>query len=445
MMQIRYINRALQRFDSTQVIPTQFVMFTISVIVGSAILYRDFESATLAQALKFVGGCALTFSGVYLITSGRSRTDDNSDDEEDEEEAIGLFSSAPYRDHIDDPNFEEGQTHHRNGNNDIANGKQSSTHSLLSDDEGGRGNEDDEDSQRTPRARRSTSPDSIIPSISDTSSLLKSHDASPEQTSSNPWIAVEDEEISTDSATHRATTPPSTPPQTSVYPPPSTVLLQFPSAPGAGESPLRNAPHTPTESPRRHSGPKTDSKQARRESRPSISRNAGSLSRTPLSLRFSPGPLLPPLSGGLSAVVAESLRRGEGSPARRGTLPTTRRKKKSKTTGAEAFQQHRNLDTPLDIRGGIETEYETDGSTTGLMGDARHEIDRRVTVDNTIPIITQTTAGPPDQNNPAHHRLRSLSDSWSGSFARLGDASRHSSRPSSQEPRPDDPSASPAA
>ncbi|KZF19097.1 DUF803-domain-containing protein, partial [Xylona heveae TC161] len=71
LLQIRYLNRALQRFDSTQVIPTQFVLFTLSVIIGSSILYRDFESATPSRISKFVGGCALTFLGVYFITSGR--------------------------------------------------------------------------------------------------------------------------------------------------------------------------------------------------------------------------------------------------------------------------------------------------------------------------------------------------------------------------------------
>ena len=71
VLQIRFLNRALSRFDATQVIPTQFVMFTISVIVGSAVLYRDFESADVERVGKFAGGCALTFLGVYFITSGR--------------------------------------------------------------------------------------------------------------------------------------------------------------------------------------------------------------------------------------------------------------------------------------------------------------------------------------------------------------------------------------
>ena len=76
VMQVRYVNKALQRFDSTQVIPIQFVLFTLSVIIGSAILYRDFERTTLEQALKFIGGCLLTFFGVFLITSGRPQQND---------------------------------------------------------------------------------------------------------------------------------------------------------------------------------------------------------------------------------------------------------------------------------------------------------------------------------------------------------------------------------
>ena len=90
--QIRYVNRALQRFDSTQVIPTQFVLFTISVILGSAILYRDFESATADRVGKFIGGCLLTFIGVYSITSGRAgEEDDRGADEGQEDERIALI------------------------------------------------------------------------------------------------------------------------------------------------------------------------------------------------------------------------------------------------------------------------------------------------------------------------------------------------------------------
>lgn len=93
-MQIRYVNRALQHFDSTQVIPIQFVMFTLCVILGSAILYRDFEKSTPEQAYKFVGGCLLTFFGVFLITSGRGHNEDDEDclsEADGVEETIGLL------------------------------------------------------------------------------------------------------------------------------------------------------------------------------------------------------------------------------------------------------------------------------------------------------------------------------------------------------------------
>ena len=94
IMQIRYVNKALQRFDSTQVIPIQFVMFTLCVILGSAILYRDFEKTTAEQAGKFVGGCLLTFFGVFLITSGRGHREDDEDclsETDGVEETIGLL------------------------------------------------------------------------------------------------------------------------------------------------------------------------------------------------------------------------------------------------------------------------------------------------------------------------------------------------------------------
>lgn len=65
--QIRYLNRALMRFDSKIVVPAQFVLFNLSAILGSAILYGDFKDATFHQLVTFFYGCAATFGGVYLI------------------------------------------------------------------------------------------------------------------------------------------------------------------------------------------------------------------------------------------------------------------------------------------------------------------------------------------------------------------------------------------
>ncbi|KAI1213438.1 DUF803-domain-containing protein [Annulohypoxylon truncatum] len=112
IMQVRYVNKALQRFDSTQVIPIQFVLFTLSVIIGSAVLYRDFERTTAQQAAKFIGGCLLTFFGVFLITSGRPRQDEEDElsDDENVEETIGLLEqerNSRYTDHDEQPGHEQ--------------------------------------------------------------------------------------------------------------------------------------------------------------------------------------------------------------------------------------------------------------------------------------------------------------------------------------------------
>ena len=48
--------------------PTQFVLFNLSAIVGSAILYGDFQKATFHQMVTFFYGCGATFFGVFLIT-----------------------------------------------------------------------------------------------------------------------------------------------------------------------------------------------------------------------------------------------------------------------------------------------------------------------------------------------------------------------------------------
>jgi len=113
-MQIKYLNRALQRFDATQVIPVQFVLFTLSVILGSAILYRDFERTSGEDAGKFVGGCAMTFLGVWLITSGRPpRNDDEEDRDPEPEDAINLTNGERYHDHVDGANGEDGESSRR--------------------------------------------------------------------------------------------------------------------------------------------------------------------------------------------------------------------------------------------------------------------------------------------------------------------------------------------
>ncbi|KAF9982190.1 hypothetical protein BGZ65_003140 [Modicella reniformis] len=73
VLQIKFLNKSLQRFDSTQVIPTQFVLFTTSAIVGSGLLYNDFDEMDFQKGFNFVAGCLMTFLGVYFITSRRDK------------------------------------------------------------------------------------------------------------------------------------------------------------------------------------------------------------------------------------------------------------------------------------------------------------------------------------------------------------------------------------
>ncbi|KAI9217301.1 magnesium transporter NIPA-domain-containing protein [Blastocladiella britannica] len=71
VLQIRYLNTALAHFDATVVIPTQFVLFTISAIAGSSTIYGDFDQQSPGSVIGFLTGCLLTFLAVYLIGSQR--------------------------------------------------------------------------------------------------------------------------------------------------------------------------------------------------------------------------------------------------------------------------------------------------------------------------------------------------------------------------------------
>ncbi|KAF5370101.1 hypothetical protein D9758_001204 [Tetrapyrgos nigripes] len=92
--QIRYLNRALMRFDSKIVIPIQFVLFNLSAIVGSAILYGDFKKATFHQMVTFLYGCAATFAGVFIIAWSSETKDDEFESDEDQEEDASVADDS---------------------------------------------------------------------------------------------------------------------------------------------------------------------------------------------------------------------------------------------------------------------------------------------------------------------------------------------------------------
>ncbi|KKY16561.1 hypothetical protein UCRPC4_g05898 [Phaeomoniella chlamydospora] len=310
LLQIRYINRALQRFDSTQVIPTQFVLFTLSVIIGSAVLYRDFNSTAADRVGKFVGGCVLTFLGVYLITGGRHNRDEHDGDEGlDEEQTIGLIDEEANEDQVR-PVLE------------------SRSHTISSQMSRKLLPPESVEAQNSPTSPRRMSHRLRTPTLSefDPTSLAPSVAVTPETPSpftmlrddSSPWI---DEVLN-------SSTPQPTP---RLQPTQSTTQVETyhrydkPSAAISDPalSRTKSAPSDPLSSRPGTSAAATPSK-ADPSSYLRISVASDAPPATPSrSVRNSisqllPGPLtVSPLSSGLSAVVADSLRRGEGSGTRR--------------------------------------------------------------------------------------------------------------------------------
>lgn len=293
-MQIRYVNRALQRFDSTQVIPIQFVMFTISVIVGSAVLYRDFKSATGDRIGKFIGGCVLTFLGVYLITSGREADDaeGDGDDIDDEENAIGLVDEEPYHDVI-------------YADNDDAPKRRKS---LL-----GGALDETQNSNATRRLShqkidsRSLSPRTPLRNQSHTSSASPKASGKNRDPDSPPLPRPLDSPLKSHNDV----------PTRSTRPRPLENTISSPLLPSEAQ---RLDPHTPLYDDPRNPSPSTPG-------RPST------LSR-PSMARLTPGPFMSPLSSSLSAVVADSIRRGPDSPSsrKRPRFPGLRKSRSQRAT-----------------------------------------------------------------------------------------------------------------
>lgn len=275
LLQIRYVNKALQRFDSTQVIPTQFVLFTLSVIIGSAILYRDFESATADRVGKFVGGCALTFLGVYLITSGRGRGDgEEEDDDEDidgEQDAIDLVDEEARGHEVDSVH---GDDRRKSATSSVFDPSTSPTKSRRSSRRESTQKSRPEKAIHTP-SHSFSGPS--MPALSVTASR-----ESDSGLSDKPWSSSEGHLTPTTGRRRLQTTI-------------SSPLLPI------------EAQEVDNLNPRAHTQQVVPTLRSERPS---------TLTRRSMS-RMMPGPLVSPLSSSLSAVVADSLRRGVETPSRR--------------------------------------------------------------------------------------------------------------------------------
>ena len=296
VMQIKYVNRALQRFNATQVIPTQFVLFTISVIVGSAILYRDFEREAAGDAAEFVGGCALTFLGVWCITSGHR--DDSEADEEmgDEEDAVDLVDEENVqpeireREHRDERRRSVGQSSSAETSKLHRHRSESVTPSVVV----------------TPAMRPTSSDDAPHLSLDRTPPREGPSEVPPANAaaihSKSMQQLGEESNAQSKPPFHATTSAPVIPRSTLDSPAsrPRTPLNRNMTGPPA-DSPSRASPRTPT---------------ARRPSQPYLDPNVPQrMLKRGSVVGLLPGPLTSPLSSSLSAIVADSLRRGVDSPA----------------------------------------------------------------------------------------------------------------------------------
>lgn len=320
VMQIKYVNRALQHFNATMVIPTQFVMFTLSVIIGSAILYRDFEREATDDAIKFVGGCALTFLGVWCITSGRRDDEEEDLESGEEEDAIDLVDEEHLLPEIREREDDDGGRRR----------------SIIAGSSG-----------ETPQLKRFRTAESQTPSVVVTPELRP---GSSEQTPDGDQLASQpppdpQQTLSpgASSAIHtKSMTQLTSPSQSSLQqpqqPPPLHATTSEPviaqqsslaptSSPRRPHTPLKRNISTPIQDSPAKSPPATPDME-RRPSQPTNlldpNQSHRLLSRQSVA-GLLPGPLMSPLSTSLSAIVADSLRRGEGTPG------STLRRKRSKS------------------------------------------------------------------------------------------------------------------
>ncbi|NWU97343.1 NPAL2 protein, partial [Upupa epops] len=69
--QVKFLNRAMHLYETTAVVPMNFVFFTTSAIVSGVIFYQEFQSAALLSVFMFLFGCLLSFLGVFVIARNK--------------------------------------------------------------------------------------------------------------------------------------------------------------------------------------------------------------------------------------------------------------------------------------------------------------------------------------------------------------------------------------
>jgi len=67
VIQINFLNKALKHFDSSQVIPTHYIIFTTICLSASMIVFLEIHFKDKLNIAFFITGLLLAFAGVYLV------------------------------------------------------------------------------------------------------------------------------------------------------------------------------------------------------------------------------------------------------------------------------------------------------------------------------------------------------------------------------------------
>lgn len=93
--QIKYLNEAMANYDATIVMPVNFILFSVSAIVGGIVFYREYYNLSFMQVALCLFGAVLSFLGVYLICGGRKALEvDERTNLLDDESPIGTTPEA---------------------------------------------------------------------------------------------------------------------------------------------------------------------------------------------------------------------------------------------------------------------------------------------------------------------------------------------------------------
>lgn len=60
--------QAMQLYNVSDVVPVNFIFFTVSAILAGNIFYQEFYGVPVLRVCMFLFGCCLSFIGVYIIS-----------------------------------------------------------------------------------------------------------------------------------------------------------------------------------------------------------------------------------------------------------------------------------------------------------------------------------------------------------------------------------------